>query len=65
VQQAIVFDGIHFLHIFFYLMAKRYDLLARHFVLLDGAPRDEVSVIALLRERTRRIALPPLVPQVA
>jgi hypothetical protein len=64
-QKAIVFDGIHFLHIFFYLMAKRYDLLARHFVLLDGAPRDEASVIAFLRSRTQRIALPVLVPQLA
>ncbi|MFD1871545.1 fatty acid desaturase family protein [Hymenobacter bucti] len=64
-QKAIVFDGIHFLHIFFYLMAKRYDLLARHFVLLDGAPRDKASVIAFLRSRTRRITLPVLVPQLA
>ncbi|MBJ6143498.1 fatty acid desaturase [Hymenobacter sp. BT559] len=64
-QKAIVFDGIHFLHIFFYLMAKRYDLLARHFVLLDGAPRDEASVVAFLRSRTQRIALPVLVPQLA
>jgi len=64
-QKAIVFDGIHFLHIFFYLMAKRYDLLARHFVLLDGAPRDEASVVAFLRSRTQRIVLPVLVPQLA
>jgi fatty acid desaturase len=64
-QQAVVFDGIHFLHIFFYLMAKRYDLLARHFVLLDGAPRDEASVMTFLRSRTRRIVLPTLVPQLA
>ncbi|TVT40688.1 fatty acid desaturase [Hymenobacter setariae] len=64
-QKAIVFDGIHFLHIFFYLMAKRYDLLARHFVLLDGEPRDEASVVALLRSRTQRIVLPALVPQLA
>lgn len=62
-NKAIVFDGIHFLHIFFYLMAKRYDLLARHFVLLDGVGRDEASVAAFLRSRTRRIALPALVPQ--
>jgi fatty acid desaturase len=64
-QQAVVFDGIHFLHIFFYLMAKRYDLLARHFVLLDGAPRDEASVVTFLRSRTQRIVLPALVPQLA
>jgi fatty acid desaturase len=62
-QQAVVFDGIHFLHIFFYLMAKRYDLLARHFVLLDGVPRDEASIVTFLRSRTQRIVLPALVPQ--
>jgi fatty acid desaturase len=62
-QKAVVFDGIHFLHIFFFLMAKRYDLLARHFVLLDGIPRTEASVMAFLRSRTRRIVLPALVPQ--
>ncbi|MGI4737779.1 MAG: hypothetical protein ACRYG7_21635 [Janthinobacterium lividum] len=44
-------------------MRNRYDLLARHFVLLDGAPRDEASVMGFLRTRTQRIALPTLVPQ--
>jgi hypothetical protein len=34
-------------------------------VLLDGAPRDEAAVITFLRSRTRRIALPVLVPQLA
>ena len=60
-NEAVVFDGIHFLHIFFYLMAKRYDLLARHFVLLDGTPRDEAEVTALLRARTQRISREVLV----
>ena len=54
-HDAIVFDGIHFLHVFYYLMRKRYDLLARHFVLLDGnLARSEAEVILLLRARTRR-----------
>jgi hypothetical protein len=64
-NDAIVFDGIHFLHIFFYLMAKRYDLLARHFVLLDGTARTEAEVVGLLRSRTRRIGREALVPQLA
>ena len=64
-QQAVVFDGIHFLHIFFYLMAKRYDLLARHFVLLDGSARTELEVTDLLRSRTRRIGREVLLPQPA
>ena len=64
-QKAIVFDGIHFLHIFFYLMAKRYDLLARHFVLLDGEARGEADVKAFLQTRTRRISQAELVAQAA
>ncbi|MGI4739444.1 MAG: fatty acid desaturase family protein [Janthinobacterium lividum] len=64
-NDAIVFDGIHFLHIFFYLMAKRYDLLAKHFVLLDGLPRTEAEVMDLLRSRTQCIGREVLVPQLA
>ena len=64
-NEAIVFDGIHFLHVFCYLMAKRYDLLARHFVLLDGTVRPEAEVVELLRSRTRRIGREVLVPQLA
>lgn len=62
VNEAIVFDGIHFLHVFFYLMGKRYDLLARHFVELRPYPRTEAQVTALLRTRTQRLPRPTLVP---
>jgi fatty acid desaturase len=54
-QEAIVFDGIHFLHVFCYLMARRYDLLANHFVELTSPERTEQEVIALLRTRTQRL----------
>jgi fatty acid desaturase len=64
-NEAIVFDGIHFLHIFFFLMGKRYDLLARHYVELAGPSRTEQEVVALLRARTRRIRQTELVPQLA
>jgi fatty acid desaturase len=64
-NEAIVFDGIHFLHIFFYLMGKRYDLLARHFVLLNGAERSEQEVVQLLQARTRRISRLAFLPQLA
>ncbi|NML63850.1 fatty acid desaturase [Hymenobacter sp. RP-2-7] len=60
-NEAIVFDGIHFLHVFCYLMAKRYDLLARHFVELRPIPRTEAQVTALLRARTQRLPRPELV----
>ena len=55
-QDAVVFDGIHFLHIFLYLMGRRYDLLARHFVNLEGRYATEADVITLLKSRTRRIS---------
>ncbi len=60
-NDAIVFDGIHFLHIFVYLMTKRYDLLARNFVNLGGRYGSDAEVVALLRARTRRIARPETV----
>ncbi len=57
-NDAVVFDGIHYLHIFAYLMLKRYDLLAKHFVNLGGRYGSDAEVEALLRGRTRRIARP-------
>ncbi|MGI4874561.1 MAG: fatty acid desaturase family protein [Janthinobacterium lividum] len=57
-HEAIVFEGIHFLHIFCYLMARRYDLLARHFVELAYPQRTEGEVITLLRTRTQRLPRP-------
>jgi fatty acid desaturase len=54
-HDAIVFEGIHFLHVFGYLMRRRYDLLARHFVELKDPLRSEAEVIALLRSRTQRL----------
>ncbi len=54
-RDAIVFDGIHFLHVFFWLMAKRYDLLAKHYVDLNGRYRSDAEVAEMLRGRTRPI----------
>ncbi|UOQ75064.1 fatty acid desaturase [Hymenobacter cellulosilyticus] len=55
-NQAVVFDGIHFLHIFAYLMTRRYDLLAKNFVNLGGQYQSDAEVVAFLKSRTRRIA---------
>jgi hypothetical protein len=54
-HDAIVFEGIHFLHVFGYLMRGRYDLLAHHFVELQTPLRTEAEVVALLRSRTQRL----------
>lgn len=55
-NEAIVFDSIHFLHVWVYLMRKRYDLLARHFVNIGNRFSTEEEVISFLKERTRKFA---------
>lgn len=54
-NNAIVFDGIHFLHVFFYLMTKRYDLLAKNYVNIDGRFNNDDEVIEFLKSRTRKV----------
>ncbi len=54
-NKAIVFDSIHFLHVYFWLMRGRYDLLARHYVDLDGRFSTDEEVIGFLKSRTRKI----------
>ena len=58
-NEAIVFDGIHFLHVFVFLMRKRYDLLAKHFVNIGNRFSTDEEVIAFLKKRTRKIAFEP------
>ena len=53
---AIVFRKLDFFMVWVYLMLKRYDKLAEHYVPLDDRPRSEEEIIALLKERTRRIS---------
>lgn len=54
-HNAIVFAGIDFFIVWLLLMLKRYDRLADHFVELRDEPRSREEIIALLKERTRRI----------
>lgn len=56
-NEAIVFDGIHFLHVWLWLMSKRYDLLARHFVNIGDKYSSDEEIIAFLRGRTKKIDL--------
>lgn len=57
-NEAIVFDGIHFLHVFIWLMRKRYDLLARHFVDIGNRFENDEAVIAFLKSRTKKFIIP-------
>ena len=54
-NNAVVFDGIHFLHVFFYLMRKRYDLLSKNFVNIGDRYNSDAEVISFLKSRTRKI----------
>ena len=54
-NDAVVFDGIHFLHVFIYLVRNRYDLLAKHFVNIGNRYKNDEEVIAFLRSRTQKI----------
>lgn len=58
-NDAIVFEGIHFLHVFFWLMRKRYDLLARHYVDLGHSFINDAQICGFLRSRTRKIIRTP------
>ena len=49
---AIVFEGIDFFAVWALLMLRRYDLLARRFVAIDGRARTQPEIVALLRSRT-------------
>lgn len=54
-QKAIVFDGIHYLHIFTWLLTKRYDKLADNLVNINGNMfQSKNEAIALLKERTKK-----------
>jgi fatty acid desaturase len=54
-NDAIIFDGIHFLHVFLYLMRRRYDLLANHFVNVGNRFESREQVIEFLKTRTKKI----------
>ncbi|RYZ44924.1 MAG: fatty acid desaturase, partial [Sphingobacteriales bacterium] len=64
-NDAIVFDGIHFLHVYFWLMTKRYDLLAKHFVNIGDRYSSDEEVIAFLKSRTRKISFGNAMPATA
>lgn len=54
-NDAIVFEGLDNFTVWLFLMLKRYDVLAKHFVELREKPRSHDEVVALLKERTRPI----------
>ncbi|MGN6567751.1 MAG: fatty acid desaturase family protein [Flavipsychrobacter sp.] len=54
-NDAIVFDGIHFLHVFVFLVRKRYDLLAKYFVNIGDRFKSDEEIAEFLKTRTQKI----------
>ena len=57
-DKTIVFDGLNYLHIFYWLMTKRYDKLADNVVNINNMFSSKEEVINLLKERTKKITSP-------
>jgi fatty acid desaturase len=57
-RKAIVFDGIHYLHVFIYLMTKQYHKLADNLVNINGMFDTREQAIQVMRERTRKCFRP-------
>lgn len=54
-DEAIVFQGIGFLEVFFFLMNKRYDKLASYAVNINNYWKSDEDFIALMKKRTQKI----------
>ena len=56
-KKTFIFDGIHYLHVFVYLMTKRYDKLADNLVNIDNTFSSREEAIALMKQRVQKIEL--------
>jgi fatty acid desaturase len=54
-EGCVVFQGLDFFMVSFFLFLHRYDVLAKHFVRLPGDTRTDAEIIDFLKSRTRRI----------
>lgn len=54
-QGAIVFEGIDFFIVWFFLMTHNYKALAKHYVDLGETPKTDEEIIELLKSRVARI----------
>ncbi len=57
-QNAIVFEGMDFNAVWFWLMLKRYDVLADRFINLGNRFKTNEEVIEMLKRRTKQIERP-------
>jgi fatty acid desaturase len=59
-EKSFVFEGVHYLHLFFYLMTKRYDKMANKLVNINNSFASKEEAIAILKQRTRRFEILPV-----
>jgi hypothetical protein len=52
-KKIFTFEGIHYLHIFIWLMTKRYDKLADKLINIDNMFQSKEEAITLLKSRTQ------------
>ncbi|MFI5141978.1 MAG: fatty acid desaturase, partial [Bacteroidia bacterium] len=55
-EKAIVFKKLDFFGVWFFLMTKRYDILAKNLVTINHHIPTQEQAIALLKQRTKKIA---------
>jgi hypothetical protein len=53
-KKTMIFSGIHYLHVFIWLMTKRYDKLAKHLVNINNTFENEEEAIALMKLRLEK-----------
>jgi Fatty acid desaturase len=56
-KKTFIFNGIHYLHIFTWLMMRKYDKLADHLVNINGTFTSREEAIALMKLRTQKFDL--------
>ena len=54
-NNAVIFEGIDFFVIWFFLMTKNYNQLAKHFVDINNQFNSKEEIIAFLKKRIARI----------
>jgi fatty acid desaturase len=54
-EKSLTFVGIHYLHLFTWLMTKRYDKMAQHLVNVNNQFSSTEEAMAVLKERTGRV----------
>lgn len=64
-EGAIVFRGVDFFAVWALLMVRRYDILARHYVVLDSSNPSLEQIEELLRSRTGPLPFPVSAPATA